>query len=369
MKKTDLNNSRLLSPAMLYVFLKKNHFLDSITTIGFSVEGRPIYSYRVGSGSYKVFMWSQMHGNESTTTKAMLDFWIYLNTPEASCLLVRCTFIMIPQLNPDGSDSYTRLNANGVDLNRDAISLSQPESIVLRTVYDQFKPHYCFNLHGQRTIFTAGDTHIPATVSFLAPSADPKRTVTAARERAMGLIVSANTKLQKSIPDAVGRYDDSFNINCFGDYFTSLNTPTVLFEAGHFKDDYKRIVARKNVLEALITMCDTISSSSIAEFTVNSYFKIPENYKNLRDIEVFNIKTATGVNFNTSENSIFYQFNELKKGNEIVFIPELEEFREELVGLKKIDAQQHEALKSIVLNPLKPNYENLTKTISMLIFI
>tara|TARA_B100000767_G_scaffold274360_1_gene307080 strand:- start:3171 stop:4280 length:1110 start_codon:yes stop_codon:yes gene_type:complete len=369
MKKLDLNNSRLLSPTMLNVFLKKNHFLHSLTTIGFSVKGKPIYSYRVGNGSCKVFMWSQMHGNESTTTKAMLDFWIYLKTPVASSLLDQCTFVMIPQLNPDGSDEYSRYNANEVDLNRDAINLSQPESIVLQSIYDQFEPHYCFNLHGQRTIFTAGNTHTPATISFLAPSADPNSSLTAARELAMGLIVSANTKLQKSIPGAVGRYDDTFNINCVGDYFTSKNTPTVLFEAGHFKDDYQRIISRKYVLESIIVMCDTIASSSIADFKIHSYFDIPENYKNLRDIEICNIKTFPEGNSKTSIKSVFYQFKEHKKRADIVFTPEIVPFYKGLKGLLKIDAQLHEDLKDIVLDPLNPDYENLTKTISMLIFI
>jgi hypothetical protein len=48
---------------------------------------------------------------------------------------------------------YTRLNANEVDLNRDSQNLTQPESKVLREIFDLFQPHYCFNLHDQRTIF------------------------------------------------------------------------------------------------------------------------------------------------------------------------------------------------------------------------
>ena len=116
-------------------------------------------------------------------------------------------------------------------------------------------------------------------------------------------------------------------------------------------------------------MCNTIASSSIADFNVNSYFEIPENYKNLRDVEIFNIKTSTEGNFKTSANSVFYQFKELKKGADVVFIPEIELFDEGLKGLLKIDAQQHDALKDIVLDPLNPDYENLTKTISLLIYV
>ena len=68
MKKLDLNNSRLLTPTMLDVFLKENDLLDTLTTIGSSAQGKPIYSYHKGNGPFKVLMWSQMHGNESTST-------------------------------------------------------------------------------------------------------------------------------------------------------------------------------------------------------------------------------------------------------------------------------------------------------------
>jgi hypothetical protein len=42
---------------------------------------------------------------------------------------------------------------------------------------------------------------------------------------------------RKYIPGQVSRFDDGFNINCIGDKFQS-HVPTILFEAGHFQDDY-----------------------------------------------------------------------------------------------------------------------------------
>ena len=41
---------------------------------GFSVNNLPIYSLSYGSGDVKILIWSQMHGNESTSTKALFDF-------------------------------------------------------------------------------------------------------------------------------------------------------------------------------------------------------------------------------------------------------------------------------------------------------
>ena len=124
------------------------------TIVGQSVLGKPIYQLVLGSGKTKIFMWSQMHGNESTTTKALFDFINFLqaNTKESEAILNAFTFCLLPMLNPDGAQLYTRENANGIDLNRDAQDLSQPESKVLRQVFENFQPDFCYNLHDQRTI-------------------------------------------------------------------------------------------------------------------------------------------------------------------------------------------------------------------------
>ena len=42
-----------------------------VNTIGKSVLGKSIYSVKIGNGNKKILLWSQMHGNESTTTKAI----------------------------------------------------------------------------------------------------------------------------------------------------------------------------------------------------------------------------------------------------------------------------------------------------------
>ena len=365
MKKRGLDKSRLLSPTTLNNFLKKYALFDSLDILGTSVQNRPIYSYSVGDGPKKILMWSQMHGNESTTTKALVDFWLYLKTPKAKQFREACTFVMIPQLNPDGSDAYTRVNANGVDLNRDAIDLSQPESRVLRDVYEQFKPDYCFNLHGQRTIFAAGDSPIPATVSFLAPSSDHDRTITTARELAMKLIVIANIKLQVDITGAVGRYDDGFNINCVGDYFTAQNTPTVLFEAGHYPSDYKRAETRKHIFNSLVVMLDAIASGSLEIIETEPYFEIPENENHLRDIELYNLKKSPD-GLPVFGNCMLIQFKEVRKNNDIDFIPEIVTETKGLIGMQRINAQEHKTLMNLCFDADNSEIENLTKTISLL---
>ena len=218
-----------------------------VDTIGKSVNDENIFSVTIGTGMKKVLMWSQMHGNESTTTKALFDIFNFLNDSNAlsSTIINNCTLKIIPILNPDGALTYKRFNTNNIDLNRDAQDLSQPESIALRHCFDTFQPDFCFNLHGQRTIFSAGKTNNPATISFLSPAKDSSCSITKNRAIAMEIIGVMNVMLQKQIPNQIGVYDDAFNIDCVGDTFQSLNVPTILFEAGNYKNEYSREKTRE----------------------------------------------------------------------------------------------------------------------------
>jgi len=237
---------RYLNLEILEPILEK---LNNVHVIGKSGLKKPIYEVNFGTGKTKVLLWSQMHGNESTTTKAILDFFNFLNSNSnlSNTFLSSFTFKFIPMLTPDGADLYTRENANKVDLNRDFLNLSQPESILLFDVFTNFKPDFCYNLHDQRTIFGAGDSGKPATVSFLAPSYNQDCDYNEVRLKAVNVIVAINKELQKHIKGQVGRFDDSFNRNCVGDTFQSLNVPTILFEAGHYPNDYQREETRKYI--------------------------------------------------------------------------------------------------------------------------
>lgn len=265
---------------------KKSH----VAIIGCSVNGIPINSITIGNGPKKILMWSQMHGNESTTTKAVFDLINFLdsNSRLSISILENCTIRIIPMLNPDGAQAYTRVNANNIDLNRDAQDRSQPESNVLRDCFEEFKPDFCFNLHDQRTIFNVGNTPKPATVSFLAPAHDAKRSISKSRALGMKLIVAMNKQLQELIPGQIGRYDDVFNANCVGDTFQMLNIPTILFEAGHYFDDYEREITRQYVFIALVTALKVISENTIHKFVEEDYLKIPENSKLFYDVLINN---------------------------------------------------------------------------------
>ncbi len=311
------------------------------TIVGHSVLGKPIYQLLLGSGKTKIFMWSQMHGNESTTTKALFDFinFLHSDTKESEAILNSFTFCLLPMLNPDGAELYTRENANLIDLNRDAKDLSQPESKVLRQVFENFQPHYCYNLHDQRTIYGVADSGKPATVSFLAPAYNENRDINDVRTKAMNVIVAMNEVLQTLIPNQVGRFDDSFNINCVGDTFQYLNVPTVLFEAGHFPEDYEREETRKYIFAALLSGIQYLHENDVVSNKNIDYLKIPQNKVVFYDFVYKNVK----INYDGNEKIINFaaQYKEVLNKDKVTFEARIAQIDnlESYFGHNVLDAQ------------------------------
>ncbi|RZJ27610.1 MAG: DUF2817 domain-containing protein [Flavobacterium sp.] len=312
-----------------------------VTDIGRSISGENLYLCKVGTGKTKMLLWSQMHGNEGTTTKALFDLFNLLSDESdlSKKLLGHFTFYAVPMLNPDGAKRYTRENANGVDLNRDFFNLSQPESQSLFKLFTEIKPDYCFNLHDQRTIYGVGYSGRPATVSFLAPSYNEACEINQSRAKAIDVIAEINKSLQQLIPGQVGRFDDSFNINCAGDTFQLGGTPTILFEAGHFPGDYEREVTRKYIFTALLSSLIYISENDIVGNRIEEYLNIPQNSVSFHDIVYKNVK----INYDGIEKITNFaaQYQEVLNGGEIDFEAVIAD-----VGLNKVfghlevDAQQ-----------------------------
>ena len=330
-------NLGMIEP-ILYSFNTKNQ----LQILGRSVQNRPIYKYEIGTGKIKILMWSQMHGNESTTTKGLLDFmnFLQLDSKIAQEILNNYTFYIVPMLNPDGAELYTRVNANEVDLNRDFQNLSQPESQLLMECYKIFKPDFCYNLHDQRTIFGVGLTGKPATMSFLAPSFDDSKEYDFARLKSVKVIMNMVNVLQELIPGQIGRFDDAFNINCVGDTFQALKTPTILIEAGHFPDDYEREETRKYVFIALLSAFYQNNENVVVDDTLSNYCNIPQNSPNFFDVIYNNVR----IDYDNSNNitNFAIQYKEELKENKIIFnayIAKIENL-DAYFGHKKVDAKE-----------------------------
>src|SRR5690554_4195456 len=342
---------RYITLEMILPVLKKYERKFEISFSGVSEKKQTIPLVKIGSGDKVILIWSQMHGNESTTTKALFDFLKFLDCSasyqnEVDLFLSAHTLYMVPMLNPDGSLLYTRENANEVDLNRDFQDFSQQESRYLRSLFDKVNPSLCLNMHDQRTIYGL-NTGKPATISFLSPSANPERAITTARKQAMKGIVKMNRHLQCLIPGQVGRYDDSFNFNCVGDSFQMEGVPTILFEAGHYPEDYHREKTRELIFYSLLALFDILKPND-EELNFQEYFDIPENQKNFRDVILRNVILP---DYDSSVD-VSIQYVEALHSGKIEFRPIIDEIKMglDLCGHREIDIDH-----SIILTDSKKN--------------
>lgn len=320
---TDFRNpnfeGRYLPYSKIQNYLKKLPALFNLKKEGFSVQNRPIFSITLGTGPIKVLAWSQMHGDESTSTKALLDFMEGIpkqdETLQKFCR--ELTLKIIPVLNPDGAVAYTRTNANGVDLNRDALDLSQPESQLLQRIGKEFNPDFAFNMHDQDPVYGIGETSKAAILSFLAPGIDREGTIGTARKRALQTIVGICRAIEEDIPGHVGRYKDEFNPNCMGEYFQLQGVSTILFESGHIQQDYRRERVRKYVFNAFVIALKDIIKQAYKHYSTVDYFSIPRNKESFYDVIIREvIKSGKLVD-------IALQYREKLQDGHIQWIPEI----------------------------------------------
>ncbi|WP_206483330.1 M14 metallopeptidase family protein [Thalassotalea sp. G2M2-11] len=253
----------------------------TVVKAGTSYLGKPIYHITVGNGPRKVFMWSQMHGDEPTATGSLFDFINYIDAPENQAWFNRwkeqLTIHMVPMVNPDGAKLRQRFNAQGIDINRDAKRLQTPEGRMLNQLADQIKPEFGFNLHDQGRFYSVGTTENPATISVLAPAFNDAKDISGSRKSAMQLIGLINESIQQLYPNHVGRYDDTYSYRAFGDLFSSKGIATTLIESGGHHDDPHRQVARWLTFMSLVQSIDIIKDKRYENESLAKHDAIPMN--------------------------------------------------------------------------------------------
>jgi protein MpaA len=149
-------------------------------SIGTSVDGRPITAYQFGNGPSMVLFIAAMEGNEQNSAN-LLQRWIPDVDANPGKIPSYRTLVIIPQINPDGYAADTRLNADGVDLNRNfpannwseqvteptapdvwtndggPYPLSEPESQAIATYTQNNQPTLTLTMHSHGGIVEAND--------------------------------------------------------------------------------------------------------------------------------------------------------------------------------------------------------------------
>lgn len=122
--------------------------------VGRSVQGRVIPGIRVGfateeDGSPRptVLVTAGVHANERGTREGALRLVRELIQTE-TLDRYRLGIIVIPNVNPDGFAAWTRNNANNVNLNRDFIDATQPETQAVRALVERENIIGAVDLHG-----------------------------------------------------------------------------------------------------------------------------------------------------------------------------------------------------------------------------
>lgn len=93
----------------------------------------------------RVMVIARQHGDEPAPARAA---WLWLRTDG----VMRAPFehvavFLLPTLNPDGAAAGTRANGAGVDLNRDWLAQTQPETRLATALFRRWQPHVVIDLH------------------------------------------------------------------------------------------------------------------------------------------------------------------------------------------------------------------------------
>jgi hypothetical protein len=303
----------------------KDQHLFGKSVLGTSAEGREIALYSIGDGSAKVMLWSQMHGDEPTATMALMDiFSFFAKNPEhiaTKTIREKLTLLVIPMLNPDGTERFTRRTAQMIDMNRDALALATPEAKILKNTLDKYQSEYGFNLHDQEPRYTVGTTQKITAVALLAPAADESRGDNLVRLQAKRVASTLAKVLNLFIPENLAKWDDTFYPTAFGDNIQKWGTSTVLIESGGWRGDPNKFFIRKlNCIGLLVTLY-AIAAGEISKEDVAMYEQIPFNTKLGCDYIIRNamlkangqiapIRVDVGINFDKRLNVLTGQMDD-----------------------------------------------------------
>jgi hypothetical protein len=274
-----------------------------VTTAGYSVEHRTLNLVEWGNGPVKVFLWSQMHGDEATGTMALFDLINYLQyADQIDEIKDTCTLFILPMVNPDGAERFTRRNAQQIDINRDFLKTASPEAKILKEIQASIQPDFGFNLHDQLTLWSVSESKKPATLSFLAPAFDQQLSNSPARESAMLVIADMFKAVSPYLPGQIGLFDDEHEPRAFGDNFQFKETSTILIEAGGLVNDEEKQEIRKYYFLAILAALHSISTKTYPQQQLANYFNITKNNKQIFHILIHRvilegIEVSIGVNY------------------------------------------------------------------------
>ena len=149
--------SRLTSYDSLQAFIRSLNPAGTIKVraIATSRQGRSVTACMVSTSpafgqdttKLRCLLFAQQHGDEPSGKEALTLLLAKIANFDLDGLLARMDILIVPQMNPDGSELRQRRTADGTDLNRTHLLLSAGEPAGLHQLFFDWWPQVTLDIH------------------------------------------------------------------------------------------------------------------------------------------------------------------------------------------------------------------------------
>ncbi|MEY2938917.1 MAG: hypothetical protein RL062_1506 [Bacteroidota bacterium] len=101
----------------------------------------------VQNDAMSVMVIAEQHGDEPSGMEASLHLISDLLNGQLATWTDSVQWIIVPMVNPEGHELKSRRKKNGADLNRDHLTLSEPETQYLHQIYNKYHPDVFIDVH------------------------------------------------------------------------------------------------------------------------------------------------------------------------------------------------------------------------------
>ena len=115
------------------------------------------------NGKPTIYLHAQMHGSEQSATEGALATMAYLCGDYGKEVIKTVNIVSVPRVNPDGSEINKYASESGTgwrNINRDAMSLTQPETKAIIELYELIQPEVCLDHHEWRATISTNTSSL-----------------------------------------------------------------------------------------------------------------------------------------------------------------------------------------------------------------